>query len=81
MNRVDFILSLRFKNDKINDKINPLDKEILVNIKDNKYITIPELAKITNKSEITVYRHLDSLMNQSMIKGIGSRKNGYLEIL
>ncbi len=81
MNRIDFILSLRFKNDKINDKINPLDKEILVNIKDNKYLTIPELTKITNKSEITVYRHLDSLMKQSMIKRIGSRKNGYWEIL
>lgn len=50
-------------------------------ITDNKYITIPELSKETNKSEHTIHRHLDILVKNRSIKRVGSRKTGYWEIL
>lgn len=67
-------------NDKINDKINDLDKEIISIIKDNKYSTIPEIAQITNKSEPTIHRHLDTLVKKGIVLRIGSRKNGYWDV-
>ena len=66
-------------NDKIDDKINDLDNQILKLIAENKYITIPELSKETQKSEPTIHRHLDSLTKLSIIRRVGSRKSGYWE--
>jgi len=68
-------------NDKINDKIKILDREIIKLIAQNKYITIVEISKETKKSEPTVHRHLDNLMNSGIIRRVGSRKNGYWELL
>ncbi|MCQ2802196.1 MAG: putative DNA binding domain-containing protein [Bacilli bacterium] len=74
-----------FLNDKINDKINykidSIDKSIIENVLENKYITIPELALLIKKSEPTIHRHLDHLFKLKMIKRVGSRKNGYWEVL
>lgn len=67
-------------NDKINDKINRLDKEIIAAIRENKYITIPELAFQTEKSVATIHRHLDELSQKGLVKRVGSRKSGYWEI-
>ena len=53
------------QNDKINDKINLLDKKILHLLADNAYMTIPEIAKATSKSEPTVHRHLNSLIAEN----------------
>lgn len=69
------------KNDKINDKINDLDEQIISILLDNKYITIPELAKELNKSEPTIHRHLSHLMSLNRIKRFGSRKNGFWEVI
>lgn len=61
-------------------RINNLDDMIINSIKNNKYITIPELANIVNKSEITVHRHLNDLSKNGMVSRIGSRKTGYWKI-
>jgi len=68
-------------NDRINDKINDLDKQIIAILQNNKYITIPELAKELNKSEPTIHRHLSYLISLNRIERIGSRKNGFWKII
>ena len=67
-------------NDKINDKINSLDKKIIELIRINKYITIVELTEKTGKSQPTIYRHIVQLSKLGLINRIGSRKTGYWEI-
>jgi len=73
------------KNDKINDSLNVkksvLDIKIVEAIKENKYITIPELAEITGKSTATIYRHLENLSKEGKVKRVGSRKTGYWELM
>lgn len=71
--------------DMINDnrpgyRISNLDDMIINSIKNNKYITIPELANIVNKSEITVHRHLNDLSKNGVVSRVGSRKTGYWRI-
>ena len=61
-------------------RISNLDDMIINSIKNNKYITIPELANIVNKSEITVHRHLNDLSKNGIVSRIGSRKTGYWRI-
>lgn len=61
-------------------RISNLDDMIINSIKNNKYITIPELANIVNKSEITVHRHLNDLCKNGIVSRIGSRKTGYWRI-
>ena len=56
---------------------NSLDYEILGAVKNNKYITIPELSNLTGKSEATIHRHLDALSKLGRIRRVGSRKTGY----
>ena len=68
-------------NDKLNDKINGLDRAILSQIKQNKFITIPELANNTEKSEPTIYRHLVKMMGEGTLRRMGSRKAGYWEVV
>lgn len=67
-------------NDKINDKINSFDSKILSEIIKDKNVTIPELKKILNKSEPTIYRHLKDLMTNGILERNGSRKTGYWSI-
>lgn len=71
-------------NDKKNDKITPksttLDHRIVEAVKGNKYITIPELAALTGKSESTIHRHLDVLVKSGKIARVGSRKTGFWDI-
>ncbi len=74
---IKFILS----NLLTNDKINAIDDAIIECIKSNKYITIPELSVKINKSNPTIYRHIDELVSKNIIKHIGSRKTGYWELI
>ena len=70
-------------NDKKNDKINKqssVDYKIIEAIKENKYITIPELAQNIEKSEATVHRHLDAFLKAGRIRRVGSRKTGFWEL-
>ena len=69
------------KNDRISIKENSLDHEIADAVKDNKYITIPELSKLIGKSEATIHRHLDALSKSGKIRRVGSRKSGYWDLL
>lgn len=67
-------------NDRINDRINPLDLEIIKEIQNNKYITIIQLATDLNKSQATIQRHMNTLIKENKIKRIGSKKTGYWEL-
>lgn len=69
------------KNDGISVKVNSLDREIIEAVKDNKYITIPELSEVAGKSEATIHRHLDVLSKLGKIRRVGSRKSGYWDLL
>jgi len=68
------------KNDKITPKTTTLDHRIVEAVKGNKYITIPELAALTGKSEATIHRHLDVLVKSGKIVRVGSRKTGFWDI-
>lgn len=68
------------KNDKITPKTTTLDHRIVEAVKGNKYITIPELAALTGKSEATIHRHLDVLVKSGKIARVGSRKTGFWDI-
>ncbi len=64
----------------INPRANELEKMILEYIRDNRYITIPELSSKTKKSEPTIHRHLDKLVKKNLLERRGSRKTGYWNI-
>lgn len=68
-------------NDTINDTLNTLDQGLINHIKENKYITILELSKLTDKSTPTVQRHLNCLTEKGIIRRVGSRKAGYWKII
>ena len=68
-------------NDRINDRISQLDKNILDEINKNKYISGAELSELLSKSVQTVQRHLSSLTKKGYIRRTGSRKAGYWEVL
>lgn len=68
------------KKDKITSKLTTLDDRIVEAVRGNKYITIPELAALTDKSESTIHRHLDVLVKSGRITRVGSRKTGFWEI-
>ena len=77
----------RIVNDGINEKLNKtihrkndLDIRLIRLQKENRYLTIPELAAEVSKSEATIHRHLDSLMKAAEIERIGSRKSGYWKV-
>ena len=76
-----FIVSSQKENDTINDTINSLDRDQNNHIKENKYITILELSKLTDKSTLTVQRHLNCLTEKGIIRRVGSRKTGYWKII
>ena len=79
------------QNDKINDKINKkndkikssktakastLDDKIMLIISEDGSITIPKIAERIQKSEATVYRHIEKLISDRKIERVGSRKSG-----
>lgn len=68
-------------NDRKNDKINSLDRAILKMLEENAYMTIPDLSEKVQKSEATVHRHLNALVDKRIIERIGSRKTGYWKVV
>jgi ATP-dependent DNA helicase RecG len=78
----DFGFTFTFLRNKefLNDKINEIDKKIIAEMNDNKYVTIPELAIKIGKSEPIIHRHIDALVSKGIVKRVGSRKTGYWEI-
>ena len=68
-------------NGKINGKINQSENLIISAIKNNKYITIPEIAKKIKLSTASTYRYLKKLINSNIVRRIESRKAGYCEII
>ena len=67
-------------NEEINVRIKPLDDELIKMLKENAYMTIPQLARRVQKSEITVQRHMDFLSDMGIIERMGSRKAGYWKV-
>lgn len=65
----------------LNNDTSKLDTDIINELKENKYLTIPELAKTLSKSTVTIHRHLDFLIKNGVLKRIGSRKKGYWEVI
>ncbi len=69
----------------VNEKYGPvkvdLDKRLLMLLKINKHMTIPELSKKTGRSEPTIHRHLSKLIEEGKLVRLGSRKNGSWEVM
>lgn len=71
----DFLTANKVKTSKtLKDKI----KEMLIS---NKYINVSEIAKILDKSEITIYRYLQEMVKNGELERVGSRKTGYWSVL
>ena len=64
--------------DESNDTENDTEKIIIATIKSNPYISQEALAKICNKSRITIYR---IIKKSNKIKRVGPDKGGYWKIL
>lgn len=67
--------------DKIHERLTSFDENLIRYILENKYITIPDLARKLKKSQATIYRHIEKLTNKNKIRRVGSRKVGYWEII
>lgn len=67
-------------NDTINDRKNDLDAVIATTLKDNKYITIPQVAERVGKSVPTINRHLGEMEKKGAISRVGSKKAGYWKV-
>ena len=74
-----------FLQDRISDHVrnrkNDLDRQIISEIRKNRYITIPELSERLGKSEPTIYRHIEKLTEEKVLNRVGSRKTGYWDII
>ena len=79
--RDDNFKRLKGKDDKINARINAVDRQITDALKDTPYITVSEIALKIGKSEATVNRHLKGLIERKTIERVGSRKSGYWKLL
>lgn len=75
-----FNRNIEFLNGKINGKINENDKQVIGIIKNDKYITIPEIEKKLNKSVTTTYRYIKHLIDLGLLHRMESRKSGYWEV-
>ena len=71
----------KLKNDKINDKINNKEKQILNVLVDNENATIPEISAITKISTATISRYLKQLQDKRIIERVGSNKSGDWKIV
>lgn len=56
------------------------EKLVLEILKTNKSINKPQIANAINKTEMTVQRAIKKLINEKMIKRVGSNKTGYWEV-
>ncbi len=50
-------------------------------IKNNKGVNKNKIAKMIEKSEMTVQRAIKKLIDKKLIKRVGSNKNGYWEVI
>lgn len=68
------------ENDPVNDPVNRTDLLCQL-MKDNRYITIPELALKIKVSKETIKRDIESLKEDGIIRRIGPDKGGYWEVI
>lgn len=75
------------KNDIKNDiknserNVSDLDRNIILAITEDKFITSNILAKKFNKSQITIQRHLKSMQEMGLIRRVGPVKGGHWEVV
>jgi ATP-dependent DNA helicase RecG len=50
-------------------------------MKDNRFVTIPELAERLKVAEKTVKRDIESLKEDGIVRRIGPDKGGYWEVI
>lgn len=50
-------------------------------IKNNKGINKTQIAKMIDRAEMTVQRAIKKLIDEKLIRRVGSNKNGYWEII
>ena len=62
-------------------KTDEIDNQIIYLITINKYITVSEIAKGTNRGESTTYERLAKLKKLEIIQRVGPDKGGYWEII
>ncbi len=65
---------------KIREKFGKTSQKIIAQIHQNKFVTIPEMARKIGVSQRTVEKHIASLKEAVLIARIGSRKEGYWEL-
>ena len=62
-------------------KLNNTESLILDIIKNNKNINKAQIAKMIERSEMTVQRAVKKLIDERLIKRVGSNKTGYWEVI
>jgi ATP-dependent DNA helicase RecG len=55
--------------------------KILALIKENRYITIPELSEKIGVTERTIERNLQKLQDEHFLKRVGGAKGGHWEVI
>ena len=68
-------------NEPLNDPLNDRQKEIIILIRNNKYIIVKELMDSLNAGRETIKRDINKLQKAKIIKRIGSKKTGHWEVI
>ena len=61
--------------------LDPVDLQILWNMKANRFVTGKELAAVLGREERTIERHIKSLREANIVNRHGADKNGYWDVL
>ena len=61
--------------------LDPLDLQILWNMKANRFITGKELALVLGREERTIERHIKLLREMNIVNRVGADKNGYWDVV
>ena len=67
--------------EKLGEKLGENERKILLCISKNKYITLKELSKKLDISDIAVYKNISKLKKKGLVKRIGPAKGGYWEVI
>ncbi|MCP5051311.1 MAG: winged helix-turn-helix transcriptional regulator [bacterium] len=60
--------------------MNDIQRKILEEMEENNSITYDQLAECLRKERTTIYRNMKKMVEQDIIKRVGSDNNGYWEV-
>lgn len=66
---------------KVEGKINGTQKSIILEMRNNPNITIPQLANKLSLSEASINKNIRTLKNKTLISRVGADKNGYWAVI